>query len=220
VPEPKPEFESVSIVLVGSFNPAIFHPTWFAQEKLIQREEADRADLKIVSPEVSVFSIGWLGLEVTQGRFAARTTQIQHIDSLRDLVLGTFGLLRHTPIIGMGINRLAHYRSANEEEWHKFGHRLTPKEPWAGILEKPGMRRVEIQGQRTDQFQGRVTVAVEPSSKLKPGFGVSFEVNDHFENDVKEQGLGCERMMEILNTAWQVSLERSLSIMQTIIKAP
>jgi hypothetical protein len=220
VSQQKPEIEGVSIVLVGSFNPAIFHPVWFAREKLIQREEADRADLRIVSPDVTVFSIGWLGLEVTLDRFAARTTQIQHSDSLRDLVLGTFSLLRHTPVIKMGINRQGHFRSSNEEEWHKLGHRLAPKEPWAGLLEKPGMRRVQMLGQRTDQYQGRITVAVEPSLKLKPGFGVYFEVNDHYENDVEEQGRGCERMMEILNACWQSSLERSICIMQTLMKTP
>lgn len=171
-----------------------------------------------MSPEVSVFSIGWLGLEVTLDRFAARTTQIQHLESLRDLVLGTFGLLRHTPVKQMGINRLAHYRSPSEDEWHKLGHRLAPKEPWAGLLESPGMRRVSILGKRPDQYQGRITVTVEPSLKLRPGFGVYFEVNDHYENDVEEKGRECERMMEILGATWKASLERAMRIMQRLMQ--
>lgn len=215
--DPKPELEGVAVVLVGSFNPAIFHPAWFAREKLIQRDEAERADLKIISPEVSVFSIGWLELEITLNRFAARTSQIQHIEPLRDLVRGTFGLLRHTPLRQMGINRLAEYRSASEDAWHQLGHRLAPKEPWAGLLEKPGMRRVQMEGQRTDAYKGRITVAVEPSLKLKP-FGAAFEVNDHYENDVETIGNECDRMMDILATSWQTSLNRSLRIMQTLMK--
>lgn len=207
-------------MLVGSFNPAIFHPAWFAREKLIQQEEADRADLKVVTPEVSVFSIGWLTLEITLERFVAHTTQMQHLDPLRDLVLGTFNLLRHTPVKQMGINRLAHYRSAGEDEWHRLGHRLAPKEPWAGLLEKPGMRRVQMQGQRPDAYRGQTTVTVEPSLKLKPGFGVYFEVNDHYENDLEEKGRECERMMAILSASWQPSLDRALHIMQTLIKPP
>jgi hypothetical protein len=210
----------MSIVLVGSFNPAIFHPTWFAREKLIQREEAERADLKIVSPQVSVFSIGWLGLEVTLDRFAARTKQIQHVEPLRDLVLGTFGLLRHTPVDHLGINRQAHYRSASEEEWHELGHRLAPKEPWAGLLEKPGMRQLSMQGQRPDEYRGRITVIAAPSFALKPGFGVYFEVNDHYDNDVDERGRECDRMREILGAVWQTSLERASRITQTLMKAP
>ncbi|MBM3882515.1 MAG: hypothetical protein FJ387_22790, partial [Verrucomicrobia bacterium] len=154
-----------------------------------------------MAPEVSVFSIGWLGLEITLDRFAARTTQIQHLDSVRDLVLGTFSLLRHTPVEQMGINRQAHYRSANEDEWHRLGHRLAPKVPWAGLLEKPGMRRVQMLGQRADQYRGRITVSVGPSLKTKPGFGVYFEVNDHYENDVEEKALGCQRMMAILSAS-------------------
>lgn len=216
---PKPDLEGVAIVLVGSFNPAIFHPAWFAREKLIQQDEADRADLKIVSPEVSVFSIGWLALEVTLNRFAARTSQIQHIEPLRDLVRGTFGLLRHTPVKQMGINRLAEYRNASEDEWNELGYRLAPKEPWAGLLERPGMRRVQIEGLRPDSYKGRVTVMVEPSLKLKP-FGTSFEVNDHYENDEATRGNECDRMMEILVTDWQTSLDRSLFIMQTLMKTP
>jgi hypothetical protein len=217
VSDPKPELEDVNIVLVGSFNPAIFHPVWFAREKLIQQEEADRANIKIVSPEVSVFSIGWLALEVTLDRFAARTSQIQHIEPLRDLVRGTFGLLRHTPVKHMGLNRQSHFLSPSEDAWHQLGHRLAPKEPWAGLLEKPGMRRIQMQGIRPDAYKGRITVAVEPSLRLKP-FGAYIEVNDHYQNDVETKGNECDRMMEILAASWQTSLDRSLRIMQTLMK--
>ncbi len=213
----KPELEEVSVVLVGSFNPAIFHPVWFAREKLIQQEEADRADVKIVSHDVSVFSIGWLAVEVTLDRFAARTTQVQNLEPLRDLVLGAFGLLRHTPVKQMGINRIAHFRSPSEEAWHQLGHRLAPKEPWAGLLEKPGMRRIQMQGIRPDDYKGRISVAVEPSLTAKP-FGAYIEVNDHFDNDAEEKGNQCDRMMEILAASWQTSLARSLHIMQTLMK--
>ena len=159
-----------------------------------------------------------LALEVTLDRLSARTTQIQHLDTLRGLVLGTFSLLRHTPVTQMGINRQAHFRSASEEEWHKLGHHLAPQEPWTGLLEKPGMRRLQMQGQRTDEYRGRITVVVEPSLRVKPGFGVYFEVNDHYENDVEEKGLQCERMMQILGARWQTSLDWALRTMQTLMK--
>lgn len=213
----KPEIEDVSIVLVGSLNPAIFHPSWFAHQKLIQQDEAERADIKIVTPDVCVFSIGWLAMEVTLDRFVVRTTQIQNLEPLRDLVRGTFGLLRHTPVRQMGINRIAHFRSPSEEAWHQLGHRLAPKEPWAGLLEKPGMRRIQMQGIRSDAYKGRISVAVEPSVVIKP-FGAYVEVNDHYDNDAEVKANECDRMMEILTTCWQTSLERSLRIMQTLMK--
>jgi len=217
VSEAKPELEDVSLVLVGSFNPAIFQPAWFAGEKLIQQEEADRAEIQIVSPEVSVFSIGWLQMEVTLDRFAARTSQIQNLEPLRDLVRGTFRLLCHTPVKQMGINRQAQFRSPSEESWHALGHRLVPKEPWAGLLEKPGMRRIQVQGIRPDKYRGRISVAVEPSLKIKP-YGAYIEVTDHYEHDPETKGNECDRMMEMLAASWQTSLDRSLHIMQALMK--
>ncbi|HAB15369.1 MAG TPA: hypothetical protein PLX89_08235 [Verrucomicrobiota bacterium] len=214
----KPEIESVTVVLVGDFNPAIFHPAWFAHQKLIQQEEADRASVKIVSPDLSVFSIGWLALEVVSERFAVQTTQMQYVDALRDFVTGTFGLLRHTPVKFMGVNRAAHFRSPDETTWHNLGHRLAPKEEWETVLKKPGMRKLQILGQRPDQFRGNLNVTVEPSQMFRPGFGVLFDINDHYDNDVEGKGRECERMMEILVTAWQISLDRSLRIAQTIVQ--
>jgi len=217
--ELKPEIEGVSVVVVGSLNPAIFQPAWFAREKLIPQEEADTADVKIISPQVSVFSIGWLNLEITLDRFTANTSQMQHLEPLRDLVLGTFTLLRHTPLKHLGINRMAHFRSASEEAWHEIGHRLAPKEPWAGLLEKPGMRRVSMLGQRSDGYRGDITATVEPSLVLKkPVFGVYFEVNDHYDFSGEEKGNDCERILAILNNCWGPSLERSSRIMQDLMK--
>jgi hypothetical protein len=216
VPELKPEIEGVNVVLVGSLNPAIFQPAWLAREKLIPLEEAERAEIRVISPQVSVFSIGWLNLEITLDRFAANTSQMQHMEPLRDLIVGTFSLLRHTPIKHLGINRLAHFRSRSEEEWHRLGHRLAPKAPWEGLLKQPGMRRVSMLGQRDDGYRGGITVTVEPSQIVKPG--VYVEVNDHYENDVSQEGGECERILGILKACWETSLDRGSQIMQKLIK--
>lgn len=217
--ELKPEIEGVSIVLVGSLNPAIFQPAWFAREKLIPQVEADTADVKVISPQVSVFSIGWLNLEITLDRFTASTSQMQHLEPLRDLIGGTFTLLRHTPLKHLGINRMAHFRSAGEEAWHKIGHRLAPKGPWAGLLEKPGMRRVSMLGQRSDGYRGDITATIEPSFVLKqPSFGVYIEVDDHYDVSDEEKGNDCERVLGILKNCWAPSLDRASKIMQQLMK--
>jgi hypothetical protein len=40
-----PEIQGMSIVLVGGFNPKIFHPAWFAAQKLIREKEAEEANI-------------------------------------------------------------------------------------------------------------------------------------------------------------------------------
>ena len=44
-----PEISGVGIVVLGSFNPAIFTPAWFALHGLLPKSVADSADLKRVS---------------------------------------------------------------------------------------------------------------------------------------------------------------------------
>src|SRR5438067_10758454 len=40
-----PETENASIVMVGSFNPAIFQPLWLGTQDLIRRKEAEDAKI-------------------------------------------------------------------------------------------------------------------------------------------------------------------------------
>jgi hypothetical protein len=53
---PKPEIEGVGIVLVGSFNPRIFQPAWFAAENLIREEEEQAAKIELIHRQVAIFS--------------------------------------------------------------------------------------------------------------------------------------------------------------------
>ena len=50
----KPKIDGVSIVALGSFNPAIFQPLWFSCNDLIGPEEAKGADIKVVHKEVTL----------------------------------------------------------------------------------------------------------------------------------------------------------------------
>ena len=63
----------------------------------------------------------------------------------------------------LGLNRSLHIDLVDEAKWHALGHLVAPKGPWAGILEKPGMRTVLMEGQRTDGAPGRMFFRVEPS---------------------------------------------------------
>ena len=94
----KAEVKGHNIVLLGDFNPKIFQPAWFAAENLIQKAEADKADIRIVHPDLVGFSLDWLLLDVTRERFIAGTIQEPYDVIIRDLVIGAFRLLHHTPI--------------------------------------------------------------------------------------------------------------------------
>jgi hypothetical protein len=217
VADPNVKFEQVSVVLLGSFNPQIFQPAWLASEGLIRKEEAESAKIQVIHPEATGFSLEWASLEVTHERFRLETSTDQRFspELVRDLVLGLFQLLSHTPVKQMGINRIFHFQIESEEKWHTIGHRLVPKDDWAGILERPGMRVVAVEGVRPDQYKGRITVQLEPSVRFR--YGVFAAVNDHFEKKQEDSREGAIAMVEILKNDWQESLDRSKRIIYTLM---
>lgn len=210
-----PELEGVTIVLRGAFNPRIFQPAWFAAEDLVRKGEVDASEIEIIHKEISVFSLGKFSFQVMEDRFTARTSDAPSVEPLRDLVLATFRMLRHTPIVQMGINTDAHFKLASEDLCHRLGFKLAPRENWSDLLDEPGMRSLVIQGARPDDHSGYIQVRVEPSTKAEAHPGVFVAVNDHFKYDV-EDVTGAEKMMTILEQEFDVSVKRARNIAQEI----
>ncbi len=201
---------------MGNFNPKIFQPAWFASQGLIREIEAQEAKTEIIHADIAIFSLEWLKLEVTRERINISTEQEAYFEALADLVIGTFRTLRHTPASKMGINSALHYRVKSIDAWHEIGHKLAPKEPWKGILNKPGMIRVEMQDERQTGPKGFMRVRVEPSKPCHPG--VFININDHFESGEVEPILSCDTIIGILESNWQSSMKNSKSIAEKIIQ--
>jgi len=204
------EIEGVSIVLLGSFNPTIFQPAWFASQGLIAQDLSDSADVGIVHRQMVAFNAGWFEVQVTDDRFSVSSLTAPSYDLLRDLVLGTFRLLRYTPLRAMGLNKDVHYRIASEEAWHAIGHKLAPAANWEPVLKQPGMRSLLIEGVRDDDLPGYIHVKVEPSLRVDPGLYVS--VNDHYEVVDPVPAEGASRVLKILEEQWTNSQSRFVAL--------
>ncbi len=215
--EIKPKIEGLNIVLRGSFNPQIFQPAWFAAEGLIRKEEADSAKVQVIHPEVTVFSLDWGQVQVTHDLFSAESSTNQRFspELIRDLTVGTFRLLRHTPVTMMGLNRFFHFPITSMELWHSVGHKLAPKEHWRDLLQEPGTRSLTIQGVRPDGLKGLILVKIEPSIEAHPG--VFVHVNDHFEAQATAPVQGATELIGILEKSWKESLERSRKIAYSLV---
>jgi hypothetical protein len=195
------EPEGASVVLLGSFNPAMFHPSWLASLGLISREAAQAAaeenQIEAILPQIAVFTVDRRRIEVTPERFSALTVTVDAAVHVRDLVAGLFQVLEHTPIRRMGINRDMHFAMRSERDWHRVGHVLAPKEPWQDLLGTPGTRTVVIEGARHGSPARYVRVTVEPSARRKHGVYVG--TNEHFEVSAEE---GTRRLMDFLQAEW------------------
>jgi hypothetical protein len=133
--------EQVSIVFVGSFNPAIFQPAWFAAQGLIASDDSKNplgVKLNLVHSEITDFSTENFQFQATPLRVSISSANTAFYESLRDLAVGTFRILRHTPIVKIGLNREFHFQMSSEEEWNEVGNRLVPKEGWKQGFRKTG----------------------------------------------------------------------------------
>lgn len=201
------EQRSLSIVVRGSFNPAIFHPAWFAAEGLLRPGDTEQAKVAIIHAEVASFSLGWLDFQATRDRIVAQTAQQSHDEAARDVVVGMLRLLRHTPSHLCGVNHDMLLSFPTREDFDAFGWRLVPKDNWEPPLQRPGVAGLEEQGDRDDGHKGYVRVAVRPL--LDGTFRVNVNVNDHFDFGSPESTESTESIVNLLLEEWPTIAARA-----------
>jgi hypothetical protein len=135
------EIDGVSVVLVGSFNPAIFQPGWLARHELVAVDEADAPDVQIVSREVTQFSTELFDIQVTHNQFVATTARVPSFGMLLDLVVGIF-------------ERLATWSPGGRLDWW-----VKERQQWLG----------QVRGKDGRQRWIRA-VDLRPASGSQPGF--------------------------------------------------
>jgi hypothetical protein len=210
-----PEAEGASIIMTGSFNPAIFQPRWLEAQRLIRTEEAENAKITTIQAQVADFSTEWFQLQVLQQRFIVITVDPRQYGPLRDLAMGVFAILGHTPVTKMGINRHFHFATPSIDAWHKIGHKLAPKEPWHEIMKGPGLRSLLMQGRREETGKDVLHIKVEPSLKVTQG--VYVEVNEEFAAPSDDPGEGALWVPSCLATQWDSFLQFAENAAQKIL---
>jgi len=209
--------EGHSIVFLGAFNPRIFQPSWFAHQGLIREEESQSAKIEIVHREAVVFMTEWFRLEVVQERVHFATTQSQFFEPLRDLALGTFRILSHTPLAQLGINRDMHFSMDTEDERDALYEKIAPRDPWRKVFAESKLATMSVISKRPDGYQGAIVVKVEASQRATPGVYIS--VNDHFERKDQGNPEGANELLSILEATWEESTARSLQLAKNLLGA-
>ena len=210
--------------MVGTFNPAVFHPLWFAEKGLLPREEADVAvaTVQAVSNEVMTFRSSWLQFQCLPNRCAFTSTESAFHHELRDLAIGTFRFLPEEPVSALGLNRDAHAEAPSEAAWHAVGDRLAPNEPWAELAggERAGLLRVAVQiRRRDDDIEGYFNVTVGPSDEIAPN-GVFLGVNDHYQVASESEPKPAEELLPIIESRWEPARDRANDAARLILRNP
>lgn len=226
----KAEIFTSAIVVVGAFNPTIFSPDWLARQGLIGEDdvavarEGSQGRELLISHQVTTFETGWFALQVLQNQFSL-TSKEPLSPAVKDLAVGIFQLLPHTPVTAVGMNFLAHYKLSNEQAYHKLGDVLAPKSIWKALYPElhAGLANLTIELQDWTPSEPAKTkdmkrVTLQPSSRIK--FGVHFSYNDHRDlttsND--DDRMPAERMASIVDGDWQASWVDAVRAFDGVLK--
>lgn len=219
-----PDNSTVIIVLVGSFNPSIFHPEWFARHGLLTEQEKAAANIELIHREISLFRMEWLSLRVERERFIAETHEAP-FRRLADFIVRTFAEhLTLTPVSRLGINRIVDFNVGDESTRNRIGQTLAPHDPWGEwaqkiegeSLKKRGGMRTLVMEQRDldDREQGYIQAKIAPS---RGSGGITMEINDHYEVSEPSHNQGCEELVGVLENHFDESIKRSEWIIDQIM---
>ena len=222
----QPEISACSIVLLGQFNPAIFHPAWL-QSKAIEPELPETNSDLLTHRDVATFSIDTRTYHVRTDLFQVETLSAPWVTIL-DITTKIFREhLHHTPITGFGVNRTVHFRLPNMLSRIRLGRMLAPIEPWdefgegmdsddknfTGGLQSLIMRRkFFIDGNALE-----TNVTIEPSMKVKGNTAVYMHVNAHHALSNLLEGHGSDAAMILLAKRFEPAIEEADSIIETIM---
>ena len=224
-----PEILTSSIVVVGDFNPAIFSPDWLERNGLIGKGDADtvrdgsQGKSLLVSHQVVTFETKWFALQVLENQFSL-TSKDALSPAFKDLAVGIFQLVPHTPVTAVGLNFLGHFKLATEDEYHRVGDVLAPKDIWKGLYpdDGPGLADLTIRIQRWTRGEALKTkdekrISVQPSSKIK--FGVFLSYNDHYDvsTTVEDNLRSAERVATIIDNKWESSWEDAVRVFDGVL---
>ena len=232
------EAPSVSIVLLGQFQPNNFLPNKLADGKVITKKTASSAFFAVLAPGQMVqFKLDWGDVLVVETQFQIVTSEMPYIRICDFVVKAVGGLAPESVVTAFGINVERHYDFQSIEARNKLGKQLAPPEAWgawgktlaAEMEEGKGGGLLNIQ-MRQPFHESNLTswrdVVVAPSPKNKTG--VILRANHHHQVQVLEssgdksnENLSEDdtksRLLTRLSEIFEKSITDSLSIFDGVV---
>ncbi len=134
---------------------------------------------------------------------------------LNDLVIGILTRLSHTPISAAGINQGLHLTTGSQENWHRIGNSLAPKDTiWRALYEEPGMTSISIMSPRPGRFAGFTNVSVHPSVLLQNGIYVT----SNFDYKPSPESETASLVREFIRNEWRSAIKEATRVAEVIFR--
>lgn len=231
--EPTLDIFASQVVVVGSFNPPVLTPSWLEANKLIGSGDAEfamQSESLAITPEISRFETEWFSIQILKQQFALMSKG-PVTPALKDLLIGIFTLLPHTPVTAIGLNSIAHYRIGTTAAYHMIGDILAPKPIWNKFYPDSKKQNVGLEsltvvinsvarGEDISPMARVKRITLSPSDKLKSN-GIQLFLNDHFPIFVEKGSKvsPCDMLLDISEKNWQSSMDEATVTFLGILSA-
>jgi hypothetical protein len=190
------DVETDSIVLLGHFNPSLLQPKWLEAQRLFEGREIEVGET-LITPPVTELNLGWLQVQVMEGRASFTTTEeVTSAGLLRDFVVDLFRVLEHTPVSAIGMNRLQHF-GLPSGAWDRLISKLGPYAPVRDGLPGAVTKSLAWEAPREDGLTGHRALTLQPSARLEGGAWISW--NSHVALGDEQRGSDA---VEVLEQRW------------------
>jgi len=220
--------ESLETVIVGAgrFNPAIFTPDWLVHTGLIGEGDAEfargHANFGVVG-DLAVVETEWFRLQVLREQMQLASKGVMS-PAIRDLAVGIFRLLSHTPITAVGLNFHSHWTIISDADLFKIGDVFAPKRIWRELFPElePGTQDVTIKLERNRRGSTeRVTrnetkVTLQPSAQVPHGVFLSMghHIQDPFDTEAN-----AGTASRIVDQEWERAWTEARSVFDRLISS-
>ncbi len=204
--------DKASIVLLGSFNPRIFHPEWLINRQIVDSWNYNDESIICVPDFTQIHLPDSRTLTVYINRFILESTLASNNLALADLVTNIFVRLPETPLEKLGMNYSATIHLRDQGSWRNFGKNFAPISPWKEAClylqseltddqeKEIGLWSITMHFPRPDELNGFLRPKIEVASSEDRT--LAFSINNHVELDQVE----TPEAMKILSEHWKKSL--------------
>lgn len=197
--------ESYSVVLLGIFNPILFHPFWLKDKGIITQQDIriEKDDTSfVVHQKLSSFRVGdWLEVVVKPERADFRIKDAAKLVLLKDLVIAVLNALPDTPIVAFGINHGVISSLGNAHDYYEFGKFLNPLDIWNETFKEPKLNLLSIIDDKSELLTTK-SLTIQPAKYENVDFCVDLNMNYHKQmpNDAQKSLLAAQIIAENFDT--------------------
>ena len=176
--------EFYSIVLLGSFNPLLFHPYWLRERNIISERDVNMENA-YMHPELAQFSVGkWMQVIVNPRKIEFKIKEEVKVPMLRDLVIQTLEQLPEVKITAIGINRGEIDLITDPKLFYAIGAALCPLKKWT-TMKDARVQSIRVQDEDSELMSqksiGIKSIIIKKKEEEVDGKGIDVDMNYNYD---------------------------------------